>query len=95
MRGEPISILCQCSTFDKPKYLGVTLSNDLLWNINNIAANANRILEAVDTPKNLCVTLSNDLLWNTNINNIVAKANRILGMLKRNISIRLPRTSNP
>jgi hypothetical protein len=42
-------------------------------------------LEAVDATKYLGVTLSRDLRWNTHIDNISAKANRILGMLKRNI----------
>ena len=48
-------------------------------------------LEVVDGAKYLGVTITNDLIWNKHINNTVNKANKILGLLKRNIKVNCPK----
>ena len=55
------------------------------------------ILESVSTAhaaKYLGITLSHNMSWDTHIDNITAKANKILGILKRNLKINQEETKN-
>ena len=47
----------------------------------------NQNLSETDCAKYLGVTITSDLQWNQHINNITNKANRILGLLRRNLRI--------
>ena len=47
-------------------------------------------LETVDGAKYLGVTITQNMSWNTHISNTTSKANKILGLLKRNIKISSP-----
>ncbi|XP_069114821.1 uncharacterized protein [Argopecten irradians] len=50
----------------------------------------NHSLEHVKYSKNIGLTLQNNLQWDKHTNNITANANRILGFLKRNLTINSP-----
>ncbi len=47
----------------------------------------NQPLQIVHTSKYLGITISDDLKWNSHINNISGRANRLLGLLRRNLKI--------
>ena len=54
--------------------------------INAVYSLEGTVLESVDNIKYLRVTSSKDLNWNTHVSNVCTKANRILGLLRRNLS---------
>ena len=44
------------------------------------------VLDNVENVQSCGITTTNDLKWNTHVSNVCTKANRILGLLRRNVS---------
>ena len=59
--------------------------------INTLYYVHGQVLEAVTSARYLGVDISSDLSWNSHIHRITGNANSILGFLKRNIKIKLPK----
>ena len=64
---------------------------DKRHNISHLYQLQDLPLESVDEIRYLGVTISSDLRWNSHVANVVNRANRILGLLRRNLTFCNPK----
>ena len=67
------------------------ISRKTRHNISHLYQLQDLPLESVDEIRYLGVTISSDLRWNSHVANVVNRANRILGLLRRNLTFCNPK----